>query len=100
MLFLHVGMQRFVGVHPGQGCPQPNPSPNASSAPASRPMAPPSLRGTLWKLQALQDSRGPTLIEPPGRPPEFLVAVDQERVSGTDGCNQAVPCKGSAAWGS
>jgi putative lipoprotein len=48
----------------------------------------PSLRGTLWKLQALQDSNGPTLIEPPGRPPELLLAVDQERVSGTDGCNR------------
>jgi heat shock protein HslJ len=46
------------------------------------------LRGTLWKLQALQDSNGPTLIEPPGRPPERLLAVDQERVSGTDGCNR------------
>jgi copper homeostasis protein (lipoprotein) len=81
-------VERFVGVHPGQGCPQPNPSANTSSAPASRPMAPLSLRGTLWKLQALQDSSGPTLIEPPGRPPELLLAVDQERVSGTDGCNR------------
>jgi uncharacterized lipoprotein YbaY/heat shock protein HslJ/uncharacterized lipoprotein NlpE involved in copper resistance len=81
-------VERFVGVHPGQGCPQPNPSPNASSPPATHPMAPPSLRGTLWKLQALQDSSGPTLIEPLGRPPELLLAVDQERVSGTDGCNR------------
>ena len=48
----------------------------------------PSLRGTLWKLQALQDRNVPTLIEPPGRPPELLLAVDQERVSGTDGCNR------------
>ena len=48
-------------------------------------MAWPSLRGTLWKLQALQDSNGPTLFEPPGRPAELLLAVDQERVSGTDG---------------
>jgi heat shock protein HslJ len=53
-------------------------------------MAPSSLRGTLWKLQALQDSNGPTLIEPPGRPPELLLAVDQERVSGTDGCNRLI----------
>ncbi|MCX5957756.1 MAG: YbaY family lipoprotein [Cyanobacteria bacterium] len=93
-------VERFLGVHPGQGCPQPNTSPNASSAPASRPMAPLSLRGTLWRLQALQDSRGPTLFKPPGPAPELLLAVDQERVSGTDGCIQAVPCKGSAAWGS
>jgi putative lipoprotein len=48
----------------------------------------PSLRGTLWRLQALQDSNGPTLIEPPGRPPELLLALDQERVSGTEGCNR------------
>ena len=33
-------VERFVGMHPGQGCPQPNPSPNASAAPAARPMAP------------------------------------------------------------
>jgi len=25
-------VERFVGMHPGQGCPQPNPSPNASAA--------------------------------------------------------------------
>jgi putative lipoprotein len=61
----------------------------ASAAPSMAPsVAWPSLRGTLWKLMALQDSNGPTLIEPPGRPPELLLAVDQERVSGTDGCNR------------
>ncbi len=83
-------VERFVGVHPGRGCPQANPSPNSSLAPAARPMAPLSLRGTLWKLQALQDSSSPTLIEPPGRPPELLLAVDQERVSGTGGCNRLI----------
>lgn len=83
-------VERFVGVHPGRGCPQANPSPNASLAPAARPMAPLSLRGTLWRLQALQDSSSPTLIEPPGRPPELLLAVDQERVSGTGGCNRLI----------
>jgi len=81
-------VERFVGVHPGQGCPQPNPSANASPAPASRPMAPLSLRGTLWKLQALQASSGPTLFKPPGPAPELLLAVDQERVSGSGGCNR------------
>ena len=35
-------VERFVGVHPGQGCRQPN----ASTAPAPPSMAPPSLRGT------------------------------------------------------
>ncbi len=83
-------VERFVGVHPGQGCPQPNTSPNASSAPASRPMAPLSLRGTLWRLQALQDISGPTLFNPPGPAPELLLAVDQERASGTGGCNRLI----------
>ena len=60
-----------------------------SATPSVDPLvAWPSLRGTLWKLQALQDSNGPTLFEPPGRPAELLLAVDQERVSGTDGCNR------------
>jgi uncharacterized lipoprotein YbaY/heat shock protein HslJ/uncharacterized lipoprotein NlpE involved in copper resistance len=81
-------VERFVGVHPGQGCPPPNPSPNPSSAPTPRPMAPLSLRGTLWRLQALQDSSGPTLYKPPGPALELLLAVDQERVSGTGGCNR------------
>ena len=58
--------------------------------PAPRSMASPSLCGTLWKLQALQDSSGPALIEPPGRPAELLLAVDQERVSGTGGCNRLI----------
>jgi heat shock protein HslJ len=53
-------------------------------------MAPPSLRGTLWKLQALQSSSAPTLIQPPGPPAELLLAVDQERVSGTGGCNRLI----------
>ena len=79
-------VERFVGVHPGRGCLQAN----TSSPPAARPMAPLSLRGTLWRLQALQDSSSPTLIEPPGRPPELLLAVDQERVSGTGGCNRLI----------
>ena len=37
---------------------------------------------------AARQQRGPTLFEPPGRPAELLLAVDQERVSGTDGCNR------------
>ena len=53
-------------------------------------MAPLSLRGTLWRLQALQDSSAPTLIKPPGPPAELLLAVDQERVSGTGGCNRLI----------
>ena len=78
-------VERFVGVHPGQGCPQAN----ALPTPAVRlTMSQPSLRGTLWRLQALQDSSAPTLIKPPGPAPELLLAVDQERVSGSGGCNR------------
>ncbi|MCS5699496.1 META domain-containing protein [Cyanobium sp. FGCU-52] len=77
-------VERFVGVHPGERCPQAS----ATPAPAPRPMNAPALRGSLWKLQALQDGSGPTLSEPPGRPAELLLAADQERVSGTGGCNR------------
>ena len=77
-------VERFVGVHPGQGCPQAN----ASAPPAPHSMASPSLRGTLWRLQALQGSSGPTLFKPPGPAPELLLAPDLERVSGTGGCNR------------
>ncbi|MFM8277533.1 MAG: META domain-containing protein [Cyanobium sp.] len=48
----------------------------------------PSLRGTLWTLQALQDGDGPSLSQPPGKPAELLLAADQERVSGSGGCNR------------
>lgn len=51
-------------------------------------MASPSLRGTLWRLQALQDGGGPTLSEPPGRPAELLLAADRDRLSGSGGCNR------------
>ena len=53
-------------------------------------MASPSLRGTLWRLQALQDGSRPTLIEPPGRPAELQLAADQDRVSGSGGCNRLI----------
>jgi uncharacterized lipoprotein YbaY len=57
-------VERFVGVHPGKGCPPP-----PSSAPSdSFPMGTPSLRGTLWRWSIdrsnllLQDERGRTLL--------------------------------------
>jgi heat shock protein HslJ len=50
--------------------------------------AQPTLRGTTWKLQALQSPTGPTLINPPGQPPELLLATDSERLSGNSGCNR------------
>ena len=77
-------VERFVGVHPGQGCGQAKTTPT----PAPHPMASPSLRGTLWTLQALQDGDGPSLSQPPGKPAELLLASDQERVSGSGGCNR------------
>jgi uncharacterized lipoprotein YbaY/heat shock protein HslJ/uncharacterized lipoprotein NlpE involved in copper resistance len=77
-------VERFVGVHPGERCPQTT----ATPAPSPRPMNAPPLRGTLWKLQALQDGSGPTLSKPPDQPAELLLAADQERVSGTGGCNR------------
>jgi hypothetical protein len=42
-------VERFVGVHPGQGCPQPNPSANISSAPAPHSMAPFTAAIASWK---------------------------------------------------
>jgi len=65
-------VERFVGVHPGKGCPQ----------------ARPELRGTLWRLQALQDGNTPTLLQPPGKAVELQLAADSERVSGSGGCNR------------
>ncbi len=77
-------VERFVGTHPGKGCPQASVPP----VPARRPLALPALRGTLWRLQALQDGVGPTLSEPPGRPAELLLATDRDQVSGSGGCNR------------
>jgi copper homeostasis protein (lipoprotein) len=78
-------VERFIGVHPGGRCPR---GADASSNTVSRPMASPSLRGTVWHLQALQDGVAPTLIAPPDRRAELRLAQDQERVSGTGGCNR------------
>jgi copper homeostasis protein (lipoprotein) len=89
-------VEAFGRAQPGQGCPplQMAFTPMAASpmesaekpAPAHRSQ--PTLRGTAWKLQALQAPNGPTLINPPGRPPELLLATDSERLSGNSGCNR------------
>ncbi len=76
-------VERFVGVHPGKGCPQAPQTP-----PARAPLARPELRGTLWRLQALQDGNTPTLLKPPGKAAELQLAADSERVSGSGGCNR------------
>ena len=86
-------VEAFGKAHPGQGCPQPQmaSSPMASDqnpTPAHRSQ--PTLRGTAWKLQALQALQAPnspTLINPPGRPPELLLAPDIERLSGNSSYN-------------
>jgi copper homeostasis protein (lipoprotein) len=89
-------VEAFGRAQPGQGCPplQMALSPMAASPmesaekPAPTHRAQPSLRGTAWKLQALQAPEDPTLINPPGRPPELLLATDSERLSGNSGCNR------------
>jgi len=78
-------VERFVGVHPGKGCPQ-----APQTTPARAPLARPELRGTLWRLQALQDGNTPTLLQPPGKAVELLFAADSERVSGSGGCNRLI----------
>ncbi len=76
-------VERFVGVHPGKGCPQaPTDAPPRASLPR------PELRGTLWRLQALQESGGPSLIKPPAKAAELQLATASQRVSGTGGCNR------------
>lgn len=89
-------VEAFGRVHPGKGCPQPQmaSTPAATTPvktdekPATAHRSQPSLRGIAWKLQALQAPNGPTLINPPGRPPELLLATGSERLSGNSGCNR------------
>lgn len=64
-------VERSLGVHPGQSCPQP-------------------LRGQLWRLQALQDGQGPSLPIAPEHPPELELAADSDQVSGSGGCNRLI----------
>jgi len=75
-------VERFVAIHPGQGCPEPAASKTTGQAPR------PGLRGQRWRLQALQDGAQPTLIAAPERPPELELAADSDRVSGSGGCNR------------
>jgi len=79
-------VERFVGVHPGQACPQTDlpAGHGATLAP------PPPLRGTLWRLQSLQGQDAPSLIEAPGRPLELQLAADSDRISGSGGCNRLI----------
>jgi len=78
-------VERFVAVHPGQGCPEP-----AAAGTAEKPAAPakPALRGQRWRLQGLQDRTEPGLVQAPDRPPELELAADSERMSGSGGCNR------------
>ena len=70
-------VERFRGVHPGKGCPQAQD-------------APPSVRGTVWQLQALQDGNSPSLIAPPAQPPQLLLTSAGERLTGSGGCNRLI----------
>jgi uncharacterized lipoprotein YbaY/heat shock protein HslJ/uncharacterized lipoprotein NlpE involved in copper resistance len=79
-------VERFVGVHPGSTCSQP-PTSADSQTPTVRI---PALRGTTWQLQALQDGATPTLLTPPARAVELLLDPDNERVSGSGGCNRLI----------
>lgn len=79
-------VERFLGVHPGEGCPKTDAAAKPSAAPATFP----SLKGTLWQLQALQDGDGPALAEPPGRPLELRLDAEADRVSGSGGCNRLI----------
>ncbi len=73
-------VERFGRVNPGQGCPQ---GPQARAA-----LPKPILRGTLWRLQALQDGVTPKLLQPPGRAPDLRLDPARERVGGSGGCNR------------
>ncbi len=83
-------VERFVGVHPGKGCPPVMAASSGSSKSAVAPTPKPSLRGTLWRLQALQGEDGPKLIAPPGQPVELQLDAESGRVSGSGGCNRLI----------
>lgn len=83
-------VERFVGVQPGRGCPQ-APSAAATDHTADKDhsaLRSPSLRGTLWQLQTLQEAGAPTLLKPPGKGAELRLDPDSERLSGSGGCNR------------
>jgi copper homeostasis protein (lipoprotein) len=75
-------VERFVGVHPDQGCPRHS----AASRTAAAPL--PALRGQPWRLQALLDGEKPNLLSAPEHQPELELAADSDQVSGSGGCNR------------
>jgi copper homeostasis protein (lipoprotein) len=75
-------VERFVAVQPGQSCPaQPPSSPTGNRTQ-------PTLQGQSWRLQALQDGKGPALPKTTDQPPELELAADSDRLSGSGGCNR------------
>jgi copper homeostasis protein (lipoprotein) len=74
-------VERFVHLHPGQGCPR-----NAAAGPTAAATWP-ALRGQPWRLQALQDGERPNLLSAPEHQPELELAADSDQVSGSGGCN-------------
>ena len=82
-------VERFVALHPGRTCSQPTTStPPSPSAPLA--VLTTNLRGTTWRLQALQDGRTPAQRPAGGKAVELLFAADSERVSGSGGCNRLI----------
>jgi copper homeostasis protein (lipoprotein) len=75
-------VERFLAVQPGQSCPAQPPS----SPTGNRTL--PTLQGQSWRLQALQDGKGPALPKAPDQPPELELAADSDRLSGSGGCNR------------
>jgi len=87
-------VERFVGVHPGRGCPQHGLS--ASEKPAHAPGASPELRGPTWRLEALHRNGALAPIRPTGRLVELRLATDSNRLNGSGGCNRLMGCFGLA----
>jgi uncharacterized lipoprotein YbaY/heat shock protein HslJ/uncharacterized lipoprotein NlpE involved in copper resistance len=76
-------VERFVNIWPGQGCP---PSPMAGATEGRTLVAP--LRGTSWRLLDLRGATPPSQLSPqPRRPVELVFAEQDNRVSGSGGCN-------------
>jgi copper homeostasis protein (lipoprotein) len=68
-------VEAFGRAHPGKGCPQPQ---MASTPAATTPVETDEKSATAHR----------SLINPPGRPPELLLATGSERLSGNSGCNR------------
>jgi copper homeostasis protein (lipoprotein) len=64
-------VQREIGIWPGEGCSQPNVSME--------------LQNTYWKLTRLEGA--PVVLAPQQREPNLVFRTEQNRVTGSGGCN-------------